>query len=127
MKYFATYDTNGHYEALYTTDIWEEENIPLENRVELTKEQWEEAIANKCGLIDGVHSVILETEAELQEKAFSMLRAQRDRLLLESDWTQLQDSPLTDAQRQSWATYRQSLRDLPATVDINNIVYPEKP
>ena len=126
MKYFAIYDDNGHYTALRTTDLWPEENMP-ENSVELTKEQWQESTAQKCGLIDGVHAVILDTEAEAEEKAFKALRSQRDALLAQSDWTQLQDSPLTDAQRQSWATYRQSLRDLPATVDINNIVYPEKP
>lgn len=39
-------------------------------------------------------------------------RGQRDLLLRESDWTQMPDSPLTDAQKASWATYRQSLRDL---------------
>lgn len=127
MKYYATYDENGRYNALYTTDIWPEDKIPSDNKIELTKEQWQEATANKCGLIDGAHAVILDTEAEAQEKAFKALRSQRDMLLLQSDWTQLQDAPLTDAQRQSWATYRQSLRDLPATFDINNIVYPEKP
>lgn len=41
-------------------------------------------------------------------------RETRDSLLAESDWTQMPDSPLTDAQKASWATYRQSLRDLPS-------------
>ena len=40
-------------------------------------------------------------------------RLDRNNLLAESDWTQMPDSPLTDAQKASWATYRQSLRDLP--------------
>lgn len=44
-------------------------------------------------------------------------RATRDRLLTASDWTQLPDAPLTDAQRAAWAAYRQALRDLPATGD----------
>ena len=39
-------------------------------------------------------------------------REARNKLLAESDWTQMPDSPLTDAQKASWATYRQSLRDL---------------
>ena len=41
------------------------------------------------------------------------LRTERDRLLVESDWTQSPDSPLTDEKKKEWATYRQSLRDLP--------------
>jgi hypothetical protein len=40
------------------------------------------------------------------------MRLHRDRLLKESDWTQLPDSPVN---REAWATYRQTLRDFPAT------------
>lgn len=36
----------------------------------------------------------------------------RSRQLLDSDWTQLPDSP---ADKEAWATYRQSLRDLDFT------------
>jgi hypothetical protein len=40
------------------------------------------------------------------------IRAIRDRLLAESDWTQLPDAPV-DAT--AWAEYRQELRDSPST------------
>ncbi len=40
------------------------------------------------------------------------IRAIRDRLLAESDWTQLPDAPV-DAT--AWAEYRQELRDAPST------------
>ena len=40
------------------------------------------------------------------------MRNHRDRLLKESDWTQLPDAPVD---QQAWATYRQTLRDFPAT------------
>lgn len=40
------------------------------------------------------------------------MRNHRDRLLKESDWTQLPDAPVN---QQAWATYRQTLRDFPAT------------
>ena len=43
------------------------------------------------------------------------MRCQRDSLLALSDWTQMPDSPLSDSDRQAWATYRQQLRDFPAT------------
>lgn len=43
------------------------------------------------------------------------MRLQRDTLLAASDWTQMPDSPLTAEQRAAWATYRQQLRDAPAT------------
>lgn len=42
------------------------------------------------------------------------LRHIRDILMSITDWTQAADSPLSETQRAAWATYRQSLRDLPS-------------
>lgn len=39
----------------------------------------------------------------------------RNGLLHTSDWTQSDDSPLSDAKKTEWKTYRQALRDLPTT------------
>lgn len=39
-------------------------------------------------------------------------RAERDRRLKASDWTQLPDSPIAEPERTAWAQYRQQLRDL---------------
>ena len=56
------------------------------------------------------------------------LRHYRDTLLRESDWTQFTDSPLSDSKKTEWKTYRQSLRDLPATeADPENATFPTKP
>ncbi len=57
----------------------------------------------------------------------SQIREQRNKLLTVCDWTQLPDSPLTDEQRELWRVYRQALRDLPETVDLNNPVFPTPP
>jgi hypothetical protein len=43
--------------------------------------------------------------------AGSNIRAERQRLLQESDWTQVPDSPVDKA---AWAEYRQALRDITA-------------
>ena len=66
------------------------------------------------------------------------LRMWRDRLLAESDWTQMPDSPLTDSKKTEWSTYRQSLRDITKTystvpltskglMDDKKITWPIKP
>ena len=59
------------------------------------------------------------------------VRALRDNLLSESDWTQLPDSPLTDSKKTEWATYRQTLRDIPSSqssvTDKSNITWPTEP
>ena len=43
-------------------------------------------------------------------------RILRNRKLKNSDWTQANDSPLSDEKKKEWATYRQKLRDLTKTV-----------
>jgi len=47
------------------------------------------------------------------------LRDKRNRHLKSSDWTVLSDSPFTLEQRQLWVEYRQALRDLPDTIDLD--------
>jgi hypothetical protein len=49
------------------------------------------------------------------------VRRRRNQLLQESDWTQFNDSPLTDAKKTEWATYRQSLRDITSGLDFSGI------
>ena len=53
--------------------------------------------------------------AEDADKDFTKIRASRNQRLVGSDWTQGADSPLTDAKKTEWATYRQELRDYPST------------
>jgi hypothetical protein len=53
------------------------------------------------------------------------IRAERDRLLKASDWTQVADAPVDQA---AWAAYRQALRDVPQQEGFpENVVWPIKP
>ena len=53
------------------------------------------------------------------------VRAQRDRLLTACDWTQVSDAPVDSS---AWATYRQSLRDVPSQNGFpHEVTWPEKP
>tara|TARA_Y100001938_G_scaffold91633_1_gene125642 strand:- start:55 stop:357 length:303 start_codon:yes stop_codon:yes gene_type:complete len=65
------------------------------------------------------------------DRAMADLRQRRNQLLAESDWTVLQDNPLTPAKRSEWMVYRTELRNitqgLNTVEDINNIDYPDKP
>ncbi len=46
------------------------------------------------------------------------------------DWTQTTDAPLSESKKAEWATYRQALRDMPATypnvTDRSQITWPAK-
>ena len=65
------------------------------------------------------------SDAEQNAIEMQSLRSQRDKLLAQSDWTQVADAPVDAA---AWATYRQALRDLPAnTTDPRNPTWPTKP
>lgn len=59
------------------------------------------------------------------------IREVRTKLLQISDWTQAADSPLSDAKKSEWATYRQQLRDMPDTCSncatVDDITWPTKP
>jgi hypothetical protein len=86
-------------------------------------------------IVDNVYvDLTAEEEAEIAADIEAMdldlgfVRSQRDGLLGSSDWTQIGDAALGDHTAEEWATYRQSLRDLPSTADRQSlIVWPEDP
>ena len=71
---------------------------------------------------DGYREVL---EDDLIDKLFKRIRKWRDAELVKSDWTQLADSV---CDKTAWATYRQALRDLPASnSDPRQIELPTQP
>ncbi len=79
-----------------------------------------------------------EIDAEITRlqglEAMKLLRDRRSNLLARSDWMSFSDSPtMTDA----WKTYRQALRDLPASstpkldsnydLDLTSVTWPTEP
>ena len=88
--------------------------------------------ADAISITDEHHKTLLEAQAEGKvfavvdgtvvartppptsaEQLLASLRRKRDRLLRESDFTQIPDAPLSAEQRVAWQVYRQALRDLP--------------
>ena len=83
------------------------------------------------------------TETEINNKIseldaaepIRLLREERFRLLSECDWTQGADVP--NSIKTAWQTYRQQLRDLPASaspkldefyeLDLSSVTWPSKP
>ena len=60
--------------------------------------------------------------------ALNDLRLVRDAKLAETDWTQSNDSPLSDSDKTAWATYRQSLRDITdSATSLEDVTWPTKP
>ena len=86
-------------------------------------------------MVDGVYlDLTPEEEEELDARAeaadldMHRVRSQRNTMLWASDWTQIGDAALGDHTAEEWATYRQELRDLPATYSrVSEVVWPEDP
>lgn len=78
--------------------------------------------------VERSYAVVDKTTQEIADDTSNKInevRSQRNQKLSESDWTQLTDSPVD---KTAWATYRQSLRDLPANiVDPFNPIWPVEP
>jgi len=88
------------------------------------------------GIIEGNYQanehIVVDGEAVARiDNILEILRLKRDALLTESDWTQVNDSPLSDTKKTEWATYRQELRDLPSshqsTTNFDDVVFPTQP
>lgn len=83
---------------------------------------------------DGVTHTKAEQEAAYQAgldaKVAEANRAIRNQLLADSDWTQMNDSPLTNEQKTAWAVYRDELRnitDQAAWPNLDDADWPVKP
>jgi len=65
------------------------------------------------------------------DRAMASLRARRNALLKDSDYTVLADSVLTAAKKSEWMTYRTNLRNITqglTTVEqVNAVVFPVQP
>ena len=82
-----------------------------------------------------------EVTAKLNElnnsEPFKLLREERNKLISETDWTQLKDIDLDIIRERNWKNYRQALRDLPSKsnpkldsfgkLDMSSITWPDKP
>lgn len=65
---------------------------------------------------------------KVEEIDGDLLRAERNRRLAESDWTQLADVTMPKAKAEAWKAYRKALRDLPATAkSLATVKWPSLP
>ena len=66
--------------------------------------------------------------AKIDADVAASVRAERNRRLNASDWTQLADSPFLDSDKTAWAAYRKKLRNLPAASGFpHTMTWPAEP
>ena len=88
----------------------------------------EELVAGniKPELVDD--ELVLVEDLTKSSPLWNSLRKLRNLKLQECDWTQLTDSPLSEEEKDAWASYRQELRDMPTNMTDPEIpVWPTLP
>jgi len=88
--------------------------------------QWVESNNNLTWIV----TAELSTQEEQDSRTAISKRDTRNQLLTESDWTQFNDSPLTDEAKDLWVAYRTALRDITSHANWPNLSdadWPTKP
>tara|TARA_R110001632_G_scaffold204225_2_gene327687 strand:+ start:173 stop:469 length:297 start_codon:yes stop_codon:yes gene_type:complete len=89
-------------------------NATANGNVEFTEEEYSEYEAS-----------LPKVESSYQEHLEKTIRLERNAKLTACDWTQAADAPVDQA---AWATYRQSLRDIPSQAGFPNAInWPVEP
>jgi hypothetical protein len=116
--------------------IYNLETGEIEHSTSTVAEINEVGLSEGQGIIEGDYQpnnykVVNGEAIQRTDNVLEILRNKRNELLKESDWTQVNDCPLSDLKKQEWSTYRQELRDLPssqqATDNIADVIFPTIP
>ncbi|HED4877404.1 TPA: phage tail assembly chaperone [Stenotrophomonas maltophilia] len=78
-------------------------------------------------LAPGETRVSIPPEGLLTRVKADQVRNERSQRLRSTDWTQMDDAPLTAAKKLEWGAYRQLLRDLPSVAGFPNVPWPQPP
>lgn len=89
------------------------------------------AQANKNGKrlsIENDTLVFIDFNPPEKQNAATEIRSKRNFLLMQSDWTQGNDSPLSQEEKEKWIVYRQALRDITLQSGFpDNVIFPTRP
>ena len=116
--------------------IYNLETGEIEHSTSTVAEINEVGLSEGQGIIEGDYQpndykVVNGEAIQRTDNVLEILRNKRNELLKESDWTQVNDCPLSYSKKQEWATYRQSLRDLPSNnssaTSIDDVTFPSVP
>ena len=78
--------------------------------------------------VDADKPTLDEVNTKIAEIKLDEVRAERNVKLAETDWTRTDDNGLSDSAKASWATYRQSLRDITnSATSLDDVTWPTKP
>ena len=126
-KFFSPAARSFYDDQIHGTDGIPQDALPImdeQHRLLLEAQADGKVIA-----VAGGEVVAQEPPPPTTGQLLAALRRKRDRLLRESDYTQMPDYPISSELRAAWAEYRQALRDLPELYanDPASAVWPTLP
>jgi hypothetical protein len=104
-------------QGYYVITVWK----PYDHKTEKLVSAAPHLYDGMCCLVD-VEPLTAEELQSRVDAQWSAIRSARNELLKDSDWTQLEDSPVDKAK---WAAYRQELRDITTQDDPFKITWPK--
>ena len=131
----------GHYKSIFpntsftsngpSDDFLEEFNAKRVNTF-IAHDPLTHKLVSSTPYVDGVWVYTVRVEelsaeeiTEQKNARWGKVRAQRNIMLGDCDWTQLSDAP--GENKTEWANYRQALRDITTQDDPYNLTWPTKP
>ena len=116
-------DINYPKPTIATTDYYRDLGVLPVKEVAPINHSQQKIVAVETPYEEDGFWVVREAVDKTTDEKMVTIRAERDTLLRDTDWTGLSDVTMSAGM----ITYRQALRDLPASVDVDNPVYPTKP
>ena len=113
MSYFVYLNDGGYIVSKFETEA-DADNLIAANDTDVMSKiaaPSDSVTVNYLKYIDG--NFVAETQADIDAENLVEFRIERNKRLADTDWTQANDSPLSDADKQNYRTLRQNLRDMP--------------
>ena len=113
MSYFVYLNDGGYIVSKFETEA-DADNLIAANDTDVMSKiaaPSDSVTVNYLKYIDG--NFVAETQDDIDAENLVEFRIERNKRLADTDWTQANDSPLSDADKQNYRTLRQNLRDMP--------------
>lgn len=124
---------NGKITVSFFDNIQDvEETIEKEKVIKYIYDMYKITLNNRENLIEDIENNIdmwLQFAKDSEYKKLSKeIRTKRDKLLTETDWTQVTDTVLNTEKQQEYKEYRQQLRDITEQQEFPyKVVFPKNP
>lgn len=127
MKYLAYITDTGKFNGWYDDQI---HKVIPEPHIEVSEEDYQ---SHYQTMTNGKELLVVDGKVTFQDIAppaitWEEIRAQRNMLLNNSDYTQMPDAELTEEQKAAWIAYRKELRRVPESYDSpDKVIWPTPP